>query len=162
MALLRPPGAADEDLFLSRCLHCGQCAAVCPAHCVRLDEPASLLGLGTPVVDPAREPCILCMRCGPACPSGALADVPMERANMGRAELNRATCTQWNDTRYCRTCYEKCPLRATAIVLEFGLNPVVTQACVGCGVCEHVCPVAAITTIPRQRQAFSLLRRLFG
>ena len=33
---LRPPGALPENEFLARCLHCGQCAQVCPFNCIVL------------------------------------------------------------------------------------------------------------------------------
>jgi ferredoxin len=146
---LRPPGAAPEKQFRSRCVSCGRCVAVCVFHCLDM-TPDSLFGGETPKVFHRKSPCFLCMKCGPACPTDALRDVPMEQAGMGMAALDRKTCVDYQNENHlmCWTCYERCPLRGTAMVLENGYRPAVTQACVGCGVCEYVCPIRAITVTP--------------
>lgn len=58
--------AAKTELFYDKklCIHCGACAACCPANAHAFD------GDGTHAF--AREGCQLCMRCVSACPSGAL------------------------------------------------------------------------------------------
>ncbi len=145
---LRPPGARPEEEFLARCLQCGQCAQVCIFECIRMRTGFNLFLSGTPEISPRQAPCFLCMRCSAICPSDALEDVPKEKAKMGFARLNRDKCTTWKGLIICRSCFERCPLKATAIVLEGGLYPVITDRCVGCGVCEHVCPRRAIVTIP--------------
>lgn len=48
----------------------------------------------------------------------------------------------------CMTCYDRCPLRGTAVVLSGGLVPAMTTACVGCGICDYVCPVQAVEIVP--------------
>jgi NAD-dependent dihydropyrimidine dehydrogenase PreA subunit len=95
------------------------------------------------------------MKCGPACPTGALRDVPMEKAGMGMAVLNKKLCVDYQQELniMCWTCYERCPMRGTAIVLENGYRPAIMEACVGCGVCEYVCPVKAIHVVPARYQA---------
>jgi NAD-dependent dihydropyrimidine dehydrogenase PreA subunit len=112
--------------------------------------PDSLFGGETPKVFHRKAPCYLCMKCGPACPTGALRDVPMAQAGMGAAVLDGKTCVDYQKELniMCWTCYERCPLRGTAMVLENGYRPKVTASCVGCGVCEYVCPVKAITVTP--------------
>ena len=35
-ALLRPPGAEAEELFLTTCARCGKCAEVCPLHAITI------------------------------------------------------------------------------------------------------------------------------
>lgn len=147
--ILRPPGAQGESEFLKLCVHCGQCARICPHHCVRLRG-----GWGrarhTPEIRPRERPCLLCMRCPPICPSGALnpATRDMRAAGMGRAYILREKCHNFNGGVMCWTCYDRCPLRGAAMVLEGGLIPAVTPACAGCGVCEYVCPVQAVITLP--------------
>jgi Pyruvate/2-oxoacid:ferredoxin oxidoreductase delta subunit len=54
----------------------------------------------------------------------------------------------------CRTCYNVCPFKETAIRLD-ELRPVVIEEnCVGCGMCVHGCPVTvkeglkAINVVP--------------
>jgi ferredoxin-type protein NapG len=148
MPFLRPPGARPEKEFLSRCLQCGQCAQVCIFECIFMTTGFNFFLSGTPRIDPKKAPCFLCMRCSAICPSDALEDVPKEKVRMGYAVLDRSKCYTWKEELICRSCYERCPLKATAIVLERGEYPVITDQCAGCGVCEHVCPRKAIVTYP--------------
>lgn len=150
--ILRPPGALAEKDFLARCVHCGQCAQVCPYGSVRIRT-----GWGwarhTPEIVPQRVPCYLCMKCPPVCPSGALQShvVEIHNAGMGHAVILRDKCHNFTSGVMCWTCYDRCPLRGTAIVLHDGFIPTVTTDCVGCGICEYVCPVGpdkAIVTLP--------------
>ena len=146
---LRPPGAVSEKKLRARCISCGRCLAACVFKCIEM-TPDSLLGAETPKVFHRKAPCYLCMKCGPACPTDALHTVPMEKAGMGMAVLDRKNCLDYQKelNLMCWTCYECCPLRGTAMVLENGYRPTITDACVGCGVCEYVCPVRAINVIP--------------
>lgn len=146
---LRPPGAKSEKDLKARCISCGQCAQVCNYHCVEL-TPDYPLGGETPKVFHKKSPCWLCMKCSAICPTGALSDVPMEKSGMGMAYLNLKTCVDYQEDSglMCWTCYDRCPMRGTAIVLDMGYIPKVTEACVGCGVCEYVCPITAITVTP--------------
>lgn len=50
------------------------------------------------------------------------------------------------DLELCDLCVRECPIGTTALLLEplpdgRGSTPVVGDACVGCGVCEMICPV---------------------
>lgn len=151
--LLRPPGARGERDFLARCIHCGRCAEVCPHGSIHMAAGvvAGFFGLArnTPYIHARTVPCWLCMKCPAACPSGALRPVKdMAAADMGVAVLLKERCHNWVGSILCRTCYDKCPLRGTAIILQGGDVPEVADACVGCGVCEHVCPVDAIIVRP--------------
>lgn len=146
---LRPPGAAAEESFLRLCVRCGRCVTVCPHQSLEL-----LGGFGrarrTPRVLPRKTPCYLCMKCPPICPSGALdpSVTDMRRAGMGRAYIRKDRCHNYTDGTICMTCYDRCPLRGSAVVLLNGLVPAVTTACVGCGVCDYVCPVHAVEVRP--------------
>lgn len=153
-AILRPPGARPEKEFLARCIHCGQCAEVCPHDSVRMRGGWGL-ARHTPEVLPRRTPCYLCMKCPPVCPSGALRPevLEMRDAGMGHAVILRDVCHNFTGGIMCWTCYDRCPLRGSAIVLEGGLTPAVTEACVGCGICEYVCPIQAVVTLPAGRKA---------
>ncbi|MDH5490690.1 MAG: 4Fe-4S dicluster domain-containing protein [Myxococcales bacterium] len=138
--LLRPPGAADEAELLSTCIKCARCVEVCPFQAIRLGPITAWRSYGTPFIDPIASPCRLCMRCPEICPTGALIPVAAEAAAMGTARLDRDRCYSYNGI-VCNQCHRECPLREAAIVLDELLQPVVIeQACVGCGVCAHVCP----------------------
>ena len=147
-SFLRPPGARPEKEFLARCLQCGQCAQVCIFVCIRMRTGFNPFVSGTPEIDPRKAACHLCMRCSAICPSDALEDVPIEESRMGYARLDRKQCHTWKGFIICRSCFERCPLKGTAMILEKGMYPVITDVCVGCGVCEYVCPEQAIVTIP--------------
>ena len=145
---LRPPGAAAEQDFLKLCVRCGQCVEACPHQSLAL---AGGFGRGrrAPRVSPRDMPCYLCMRCPAACPSGALDPTveDMRRAGMGRAYILKDRCHNYTDGTICMTCYDRCPLRGAAVVLSNGIVPAITTACVGCGICEYVCPVKAVEVL---------------
>lgn len=99
------------------------------------------------------------LRCGEACPTGAiktivndkevLANVPDE-IKMGVSVLNRDICLAWQYDS-CGECYYNCPLKDKAMKdrpggMEVsgpaGIRPYVdNKHCIGCGMCNYVCPV---------------------
>jgi ferredoxin-type protein NapG len=149
MTFLRPPGVNSEQDLRARCIACGKCAQVCNNACIVM-TPDSFFGSETPKVFHRTRPCILCMKCSDICPTGALRQVPIDKAGMGFACLDKEKCVNYRKENpvMCWTCYERCPLKAAAIVLRGGRIPTVTEGCVGCGVCEYVCPADAIHVTP--------------
>ena len=147
---LRPPGVASEKELKARCIACGQCVAVCTFKCLELSPDNPFFGPDTPKVFQRKAPCFLCMKCSDICPTDALHRTPIEKAGMGMAFLDEKKCVDYQEQNHvmCWTCYERCPLKARAIVLQNGYTPTVTPDCVGCGVCEYVCPVKAVTVTP--------------
>lgn len=98
------------------------------------------------------------LRCGEVCPSGALrrivndkeilANVPPE-FKTAPAVLNRDLCLAWQYDS-CGECYYNCPLKDKAMldrppdyqIAGTGIRPHVNpDQCIGCGMCNFVCPV---------------------
>ena len=157
--LIRPPGAQDESAFLSRCLRCSQCMKVCPTSGLQpvLFE-AGLEGLWTPRLASRLGYCDYgCNACGQVCPSGAIPPLDLARKRLtviGMAVIDRDRCWPWAMGMPCIVCEEMCPLPEKAIRLEQATVPdaqgapvvvqrpyVVQDLCIGCGICEHQCPV---------------------
>ena len=147
---LRPPGAQREKTLVKKCIRCGRCAEVCPHNAIRL-----MGGFGprrlTPYIDPKIAPCILCMTCTPVCPTNALDNNVklMEQVRMGQAHIRSDRCHNYTDGIICMTCFDRCPLRNRAVILEMGLTPKMTSRCAGCGNCQYVCPTKAIVVYPK-------------
>jgi MauM/NapG family ferredoxin protein len=147
---LRPPGARRESEFAALCLRCNRCIAACPYKSLKPGGWAQATAAGTPVCVPQEQPCYLCMLCPPACPTGALEPITdKHRVRMGRAEVNHNACYAFQRI-LCRTCVDECPL-PEAMTQDGELHPIVTEKCVGCGICEKVCPAPEVAIRVRAR-----------
>lgn len=140
---LRPPGAVPEAMFAGKCIRCGRCVESCPYRCIKLLDIRHGVFAGTPLIAVADIPCYLCMRCVHVCPTGSLQPVAQEATRMGRAVINKFTCGAWSGLALCRTCYDVCPFKGRAIVLQELMPIVLRESCTGCGLCTHACPITA-------------------
>jgi MauM/NapG family ferredoxin protein len=158
--LIRPPGSLAEEDFLDRCIRCGECMKVCPTSGLHptLFE-ADLEGIGTPKLVPSIGYCDYeCNSCGRVCPTGAIANLTLEEkkeTKIGTAYFVKDKCYPWNENINCLVCEEHCPTPEKSIkfwdveVLEQETNRiitvkrpyVVTETCIGCGICENKCPL---------------------
>ena len=141
--LLRPPGALPEPQFLLACTRCGKCVEACPADAIFPWASGDPSTDRTPVIDARKAPCVVCdeLACMTVCPSGALSLVAhRSEIDMGLAEVDHGLCAR-SHGEACTLCVDKCPLGAAAIRLDAaGRVEVVTEGCVGCGVCQWACP----------------------
>jgi MauM/NapG family ferredoxin protein len=149
--LLRPPGAKKEEEFVKRCIKCNKCVQICPYRSIITIPVSYGIKYGTPVIVAREIPCYVCMKCPPVCPTGALDNALTEKENirMGVAEINSDLCLPYNGV-ICRACFERCPIYREAITLRDEMYPEVhPEKCIGCGICEHVCPTdeAAIRVV---------------
>lgn len=155
LPLIRPPGARVEREFLDLCVSCGACVRTCPTNGLTLLQPRDgFLTLWTPVLVSRKGYCQWdCNRCAEACPSSAIQRLETEerkKAVIGIAELDRKRCLAWTGESKCSICVKLCPVHPKAIEMidEAGTRPaVVDSLCVGCGICEYVCPVGGEAAI---------------
>ena len=157
-----PPGAGNARRFHSKCVGCGICIRECEGKVL---VPAvgqyGLEGFMQPVVDYSRGSCVYdCNRCSNVCPPNALLPLSLEEKQLTRIGIAmvHGSCVG------CGICASKCP--ANAIWIEsrilMPLPPdapqpsafpprrdvetqrkakVILDYCIGCGVCQSVCPL---------------------
>ena len=143
-ASIMPPGAVSRKIFNLKCVGCGLCVTRCPMNVLR--QSVDLKTFGQPEMYFQNGYCRLSCdyKCAGACPTGALKPGTKERANLhlGHAIWKKDLCLRNADgdkREYCKACVRKCPVKALHLV--DGAVVVDKSACVGCGACEHVCPV---------------------
>ena len=148
--VVRPPGSVPEGKFLSLCLRCGECLAVCPTGVlVPVDPARGLLSAWTPAAEADWAGCrIDCDLCGRICPTGAIRPLaPEERrkAPMGLAVVDTASCLAHTGRAPCGACYDACleagpgAIRLLERAGGFAVPAVEAEACIGCGACRARC-----------------------
>ncbi|MDE1890755.1 MAG: 4Fe-4S dicluster domain-containing protein [Planctomycetota bacterium] len=138
---LRPPGAVEEEEFLSLCSRCDECIKACPAKAIKRSNGLMDVAVGTPIIIPKESPCVLCngLLCIASCKEGALKPVEgVAHVRMGVARINQSRCLAWGG-QDCQLCFIKCPLQGDAIYQEDGKPVINAENCVGCGICEYMC-----------------------
>lgn len=127
----RPPGVADEDEFLSKCMRCKQCIYICQSSpeagkvlfAAKLSDGFNVVNTPLLIEENGHE-CTACGLCATVCPSGAIAKVvPQFLADK---------CIG------CFKCIPACP----NIALSEGANgyPALdVELCVGCEKCVDAC-----------------------
>lgn len=144
-----PPGSLGIDRFTSLCISCHLCVSHCPTGVL---SPSlfeyGIKGLFQPVLDYKRGFCEYeCTRCGEVCPTGAILPLSVESkktVQIGRVKFEQERCVVITQGTICGACAEVCPTHAVGMVpYRNGLDiPTTDNAlCVGCGSCEHACPV---------------------
>ncbi len=138
--LIRPPGALDEERFLTRCIKCGQCMRICPTNVI---QPAGfeggIEGFLTPRLNNriGTSGCQFnCVACSLICPTAAIRPLAMEEKmgfgdfaeagplKIGTAFVDRGRCLPWSFDRPCIVCQENCPVSPKAIFVRTEYQPV--------------------------------------
>ncbi len=157
--LIRPPGALEEKDFLKACIKCGECMKVCITNGLQPTLfQAGLEGIWSPVLIPRIGYCeYRCTLCGQVCPTGAIARLKLEekkKIRIGLAMIDEGRCLPYAHATPCIVCQEACPTSPKAIWLEeievrnregktlrLKRPRVDLELCIGCGICETLCPV---------------------
>lgn len=153
---LRPPGAADEITMRTLCVRCGSCVRACPEILLHPDlTPPDVTGLLLPVLKFKTGHCLDdCARCGEACPTGAIACLPVAEKNerkIGLAMVDNEACLLSREIE-CGICAAVC--KRGAVVEAFSKDSytasirIDADRCNGCGACVNICPPRAITIVP--------------
>ncbi len=163
--LLRPPGAAGEAEFFSKCVRCGECMKVCIQNALQpCFMESGYEGMFTPKLIPRLGYCELnCTLCGQVCPTGAINKLSQqEKKNfvIGIAVFNNARCLPFADHSPCIVCEEHCPTNDKAIKfkevtvinsqgksIDLQQPYLIPELCVGCGICENKCPLPGHSAI---------------
>ena len=162
--MIRPPGATLTD-FETLCVRCGECVRVCPTQGLQptLFE-GGVFNMLTPRLVPRLGYCnYSCNACGEVCPTGAIPKLALEvkrNTPLGLARVDRDRCLPWAYNIPCIVCEEACPAPLKAIWLDqvetlnaqgeravIQLPYVVRELCIGCGICEHQCPMGGEAAI---------------
>lgn len=163
-SFVRPPGSTEVSLQ-NKCIRCGECARVCPTGVIQpAVSPGDQGKPWAPRLYTRLAYCdFSCNSCGQVCPTGAIAPLSLEEkrnAIIGTARIDRTRCIPWAEGKPCIVCEEMCPVPQKAIRLNDGgqgrgggdgngvQRPhVEPELCIGCGICEHYCPVAGEAAI---------------
>jgi len=165
-----PPGAGSLERFLDICTGCQMCVANCPTHVLQPSYlQLGLKGFMKPRMDFATKYCLYdCHRCAEVCPTGAIRRMPVtaERDTEGMtkdttriavARFYVCRCLVAREDMDCGACTEHCPTKALYTVPYIGrdgqehrLPRLDSSLCIGCGACEHACPVT--TERPEERE----------
>jgi formate hydrogenlyase subunit 6/NADH:ubiquinone oxidoreductase subunit I len=99
-------------------------------------------------MDPAAGYCNFdCTVCGEVCPTGAILPLTVEQkqvTQVGEVRFIKENCVVYTDETLCGACSEHCPTKAVEMVPykgDLNIPEVNPEICVGCGACEHACPV---------------------
>jgi len=144
-----PPGSGNVKDFSQKCISCHLCISACPSsvisptndgfHYGSIAQPELKFNYGM-----CEQTCNLCTN---ICPTGAISPVSLEEKKtlkIAEVEYIKSLCVVETDGKDCGACAEHCPTKAVRMVpYKNGLMiPEVTpDICVGCGSCEHICPV---------------------
>ena len=144
-----PPGSKSIDHFNDACTACHLCISACPGKVLQTSAlEYGLVGFMQPFMDPSNGYCNFeCTQCSEVCPNGAILPLTKEEkkvTQIGQVHFIKENCVVYLDETLCGACAEHCPTKAVTMVPykeKLNIPKVDNSICVGCGACEHACPV---------------------
>lgn len=143
-----PPGSKSIEHFKNNCTACHLCVSACPTQVL---QPSYLeygfLGMLQPTMNYEKSFCNFdCNICTQICPTGAISILPLPEKKLkqiGKVNFIQDNCIVYTENTDCGACSEHCPTKAVFMVPYKNLMaPKLNQdICIGCGACEHACPV---------------------
>ena len=151
-----PPGARSLKHMTQHCTGCQLCVSKCPNDVLR--PSMDITNLMQPVMSFEKGYCRPeCTHCSEVCPAGAIKLIDKEEKSgiqIGHAVVYPDFCLSALGENECGNCARHCPVGAIEMVPsdpEDDLSPSVPavneNACIGCGACEHLCPVRPLSAI---------------
>lgn len=151
-----PPGARSLKHMTQHCTGCQLCVSKCPNDVLR--PSMDITNLMQPIMSFEKGYCRPeCTRCSEVCPAGAIKLIDKEEKSgiqIGHAVVYPDFCLSALGENECGNCARHCPVGAIEMVPsdpEDDLSPSVPavneNACIGCGACEHLCPVRPLSAI---------------
>ena len=151
-----PPGARSLKNMTQHCTGCQLCVSKCPNNVLR--PGTDLMSLMQPVMSFEKGYCRPeCTRCSEVCPAGAIKLIDKEEKaciQIGHAVVAADFCISALGEAECGNCARHCPAGAIEMVpsdpddeLSPAIPAVNEAMCIGCGACEHLCPVRPISAI---------------
>ncbi len=151
---IRPPGALPEEEFLQKCTRCNECVRICPEQSVMKFVGEGSVHHLTPILSLRTSACVLCedFPCVRVCEPQALVMPPStSQVKMGVAVINTKLCHAWQGMD-CDYCVKECPFPGVAIRMDESRRPhILAEHCVGCGLCEHICPSRQPAIVVKRR-----------
>jgi len=147
-----PPGAGSIARYKSKCTGCHLCVSKCPAGIITHSTfELGLSGFMQPILNFEHFFCDYdCVICSTVCPSHALLPLTKEEKHItriGKAIFLTENCVVHSMNENCASCDEHCSTKAIKMVpygdpaLHLVIPQIDDDLCIGCGACEHACPV---------------------
>ena len=149
---LKPFGAVSLKHFSNHCTACQLCVSACPEQVLRPSK--DLTTLMQPEMQFDRGFCRPdCTRCSEVCPTSAIKKI--DTAQKSAISIGHAVAVHQNcllaQGETCNACSRHCPAAAISIVSDPSTGhsriAVNESRCIGCGACEHYCPVRPFSAI---------------
>lgn len=152
---ISPPGSKSHINLQKNCTSCQLCIAACPNGVLR--PSMDITTFMQPEVSYEKGYCRPeCTRCSEVCPAGAIVKIDAadkSSTQIGQAMVNLENCLSASEGVNCGKCSVKCPVQAIVMTPvneddDSVLMPIINESlCIGCGACEHLCPVSPESAI---------------